>query len=542
MNTGFAAGTLVHTDCGVLPIEHLRVGDLVLSLPVGDAASASAREAGAPRYRRILGIEDLEVQAAVRVPVTHPASGTADMLVLGADQAVWTRQADWVAAGQLRMGHTAALSFASDALVGLAKPVAGAHSLYRLAIEEDDACHVGRLGVRVAGSTHAGAREAAPGPAVQKVDLARLTRPVTLLAVEDFHNGIMPVRTPSADERAKLLTLAQRVRSKVQEQLGVTLGYDRQGVRWLEEYLGRRAAGNAPGQDQVQALGAYFGQCLVTWQGGEWAVHGEQLAVQFPSGMLLFPMVMVAKRLQGPGPSLVSAFASAGAAASGGPVATAPAGSHRLRALAAQAEMERMLAIVRASCAQAQSRLDAPTLAALRAQPTWMSPRDGLYPVYEAQELLITQGSVVWAAMVQANQLLFEPGPDDCPAQLVYSTHHHFDARPGELESIAGRLADLKGTAPGDPVLGRLADLVTDETNRSMSLELPPVFSDYPICLGAFMVFRKHVPGGVLGRFTFPLLVHPATPAVMIVPSGFWPPELIALWKRGLLATALPEP
>lgn len=33
-NTGFAAGTLVHTDKGLVPIQDIKVGDLILSKPV----------------------------------------------------------------------------------------------------------------------------------------------------------------------------------------------------------------------------------------------------------------------------------------------------------------------------------------------------------------------------------------------------------------------------------------------------------------------------------------------------------------------------
>ena len=33
-NTGFVAGTLVHTDKGLVPIQDIKVGDLVLSKPV----------------------------------------------------------------------------------------------------------------------------------------------------------------------------------------------------------------------------------------------------------------------------------------------------------------------------------------------------------------------------------------------------------------------------------------------------------------------------------------------------------------------------
>ena len=48
----------------------------------------------------------------------------------------------------------------------------------------------------------------------------------------------------------------------------------------------------------------------------------------------------------------------------------------------------------------------------------------------------------------------------------------------------------------------------------------------------ALMICRKHLPGGVLTGASFPLFVHAATQAVMVVPHEFWPQEMLALWKR----------
>lgn len=33
LNRGFVAGTLVHTDKGLVPIQNIKVGDMVLSSP-----------------------------------------------------------------------------------------------------------------------------------------------------------------------------------------------------------------------------------------------------------------------------------------------------------------------------------------------------------------------------------------------------------------------------------------------------------------------------------------------------------------------------
>jgi len=138
---------------------------------------------------------------------------------------------------------------------------------------------------------------------------------------------------------------------------------------------------------------------------------------------------------------------------------------------------------------------------------------------------------VAGTTLVQANSLLFEPGPADHPAMLVYSPDPYFDVRPAELRLIGSKVFALKGTQPQDPELLALARLITEEVDHSMGLRLPPVFSAQDIRSAVFMVFRDHVPNRVLSGGLFPILTHPSTPAVMIAPFEFWPAELTILWR-----------
>jgi hypothetical protein len=135
--------------------------------------------------------------------------------------------------------------------------------------------------------------------------------------------------------------------------------------------------------------------------------------------------------------------------------------------------------------------------------------------------------------LVQANSLLFEPGDANCPALLVHSPDSYFDSRPQELRLIGRTFFSFKHTEPTDPELKEVARLVSDEMDRSMGFELPKVFSIKPLRSATFMVFRKHIPNGVLSGGMFPILTHPTTQAVMMVPFEFWPIELIVLWKEG---------
>lgn len=62
--SGFVAGTLVHTDQGLVPIEQLKVGDLVLSMPeegVGEKAYKKVLETLISENKKIFLLSNLLV-------------------------------------------------------------------------------------------------------------------------------------------------------------------------------------------------------------------------------------------------------------------------------------------------------------------------------------------------------------------------------------------------------------------------------------------------------------------------------------------------
>jgi hypothetical protein len=198
--------------------------------------------------------------------------------------------------------------------------------------------------------------------------------------------------------------------------------------------------------------------------------------------------------------------------------------------------MEQAIGKLRSAYALTQKRLNPGMLTSIAASaPPWMKETDALNEVLKQQSLLLTEGRIVWGALIQANTQLFSAGHVDCPALLVYSNDTYFDARVQELRLIGQKIFGLKDTNPSDQALKNVAQLVSDEMNRSMGFKLPPVFSNKDIRAATFMVFRRHIPNGVLSAGTFPLLIHPSTEAVMIVPFEFWPIEMIILWKEGKL-------
>lgn len=167
--------------------------------------------------------------------------------------------------------------------------------------------------------------------------------------------------------------------------------------------------------------------------------------------------------------------------------------------------------------------------------PNWLNNQDALIETVRKQQLLLTQGRIYWGALVMANRLLFSEGEGDSPAMLVYSDDVYFDDRPHELRAIASQLGRLKNQVPDDPEERQAADLVSDEMNRSMKVRLPACLSEKQVWGGAFMVFRQHLAGRVLTNNVFPILAHPETEAVMIVPHDFWPIALLGRWQQAEL-------
>jgi hypothetical protein len=160
---------------------------------------------------------------------------------------------------------------------------------------------------------------------------------------------------------------------------------------------------------------------------------------------------------------------------------------------------------------------------ALRCHPPgWMGFRDPLKKFYGRRSRLLKHGTVVWCAVVQANSLLFEPGAGDHPAKVIFSNDPYFDDEPYHLLEIAERLFALKGTTPNDPELLTAAKSVTDEMERKFNVLLPKSLTDgKDVISSETMIVRSHLPFRMIIDRSLPLLIHPSTDQVMLVPHPF---------------------
>ena len=98
----------------------------------------------------------------------------------------------------------------------------------------------------------------------------------------------------------RLRANAQLVLSLATEKLGVAIGYDETGVRWLDGYIQRQHEhGEVATRDGlISLLGSFLGECIIRSLGGSWAFTDESWGVRFDEKNIVFPFAKVAKQLE----------------------------------------------------------------------------------------------------------------------------------------------------------------------------------------------------------------------------------------------------
>lgn len=166
--------------------------------------------------------------------------------------------------------------------------------------------------------------------------------------------------------------------------------------------------------------------------------------------------------------------------------------------------------------------------------PSWCKEgKDALWINYRDRDELLTSGKVVWAAVVQANQLMFRPGHHDCPGTVIYSTHDTFGDQLTPVADLAPNLFSLKGEHDDDPECQVYGDMLADEMDRAMATPVPKIITGGVPILSTSVVFhRKHLPVPFLCTGFFPMLVHPQKKSCMVLPARFWSDGIIEIWKH----------
>lgn len=309
---------------------------------------------------------------------------------------------------------------------------------------------------------------------------------------------------------------------------------------------GKHPAGAAPfhsttADSWALRAGCYLGMVIQRQLNGQWGYveRGLQLlpVLRTARGRIVHPHLQVLDHIiNGPGDSIAGWFASLAATdAPASPLPQGP-GPEAIEAWPEDPSMAAALAAVRVALDDWRTGATAGDYLDLREGDSGWLRADPLREILDAQAMLLAKGQVVWGALVLAHGALFEPGPDDRPAALVYSRDPHFDARPQALRRIAGVLLASSGADAPVP-LRIIAGRLQEGRDRFQNLAVPAIVTGRKVLVSTFAVFRRHLPGGVMaGRSWFPLLVHPYTHAIMIVPRQFWPAGVADSWQAGDLA------
>jgi hypothetical protein len=166
--------------------------------------------------------------------------------------------------------------------------------------------------------------------------------------------------------------------------------------------------------------------------------------------------------------------------------------------------------------------------------PLWakLNKSEKLNELFKNVPTLFKEGVIVWGQIIQANQLLFSPGKDNCPGEVLFSASKRVESQVDVLRDVAASLYGLKGTQPEEPHAATVAEYLTNEMIRVFGLKAPDLIGCGISCrISTTFFVRKHLPNGYLSNSVLPLVVLPREPYyAMPLPSRYWAPALIREW------------
>lgn len=178
-------------------------------------------------------------------------------------------------------------------------------------------------------------------------------------------------------------------------------------------------------------------------------------------------------------------------------------------------------------------------------RPPWLDLWDPLALQLRQAEALSQEGRVRWAAVVQANALLWRPGSDDLPGVLLVDLEGACEDRAWELSDLAHELYQLSQTPEagaaeeGAPEKGLRGTPEEREAVRefleahqpAVPLRLGPGLSGgRSLELVTVLLSRGHLPDGVMVDPVLPVWVRRGTRAVLPIPAAYWPDRLLYSW------------
>lgn len=150
---GFMAGTLVHTQDGLRPIEELKVGDLVLTWPENKPRPIRPRHPfRLPEeyiYMPVTKMLVHEDQMISHVPILGTGRGDDETLRVTPNHPIWSEDRGWLPASVLKASHSLVnKDFANDSVRRVRHDVERVR-VYNIEVAEDHTYFVGKQGIWV---------------------------------------------------------------------------------------------------------------------------------------------------------------------------------------------------------------------------------------------------------------------------------------------------------------------------------------------------------------------------------------------------------
>lgn len=159
-------------------------------------------------------------------------------------------------------------------------------------------------------------------------------------------------------------------------------------------------------------------------------------------------------------------------------------------------------------------------LAAIRIYPPiWLAEEDELIGQYDQQRVITENGSIVWAAVIQADPNLVTEGDNDHAVRVLYSQDSKKTDSLIVLQELAVKLARGKFSSEAWQEVVRK---ITDEPHP-LGVTIPESLTGGLECMVTTLVVpRKGLPGEKLSISAFPVFTLHGSPYVIMVPCQFW--------------------
>lgn len=165
-------------------------------------------------------------------------------------------------------------------------------------------------------------------------------------------------------------------------------------------------------------------------------------------------------------------------------------------------------------------------------KPAWWSKRCPANVNFVDYQRLLDEGEIVWGCLVMANNVLFDAtSTEDCPAMVAYSKSTENDHLAPFVNQCAHEVYEFPNKTKSSILASEreFHATVSDQGFLGTERQIPNSISKgHDICINTLMVFRKHLPGAAIDFRYFPLLVHPFSTAVAMLPGYYWDSRIMS--------------